>query len=941
MATQNNYKNSAKNHNDNKNKLKPHILELQSIPTTIQPKELYQVQKEEACRCRHLERWLPHILDLSMVRKEGGGVVILNPIHALHLESLLVRQEDNNEEEEELLLHFGDEQARADLFWNSHDSGMNNFRCRPVNDGHYYSKRLKIERGTDDSFTTTHSVNNNNNHAKPSADVTKSSSANIVPRTTPSQAATAITTKPVPVPSGATSQTTAAATPVLPVPSGVPTEDEKNKTTTSQQQQDELSDDRYQQLRRAEGQVMLQQNKTFAKRAVRKNHHHHFNNKKQQHPSSSSSPKKMSAAVLDPYMVADNDFRREEIRRAHEKVEGWMFQFRSCRNEYWDRVKEKASPKQPLLFGAIPDDERDRVVRRFTCSLCPKSSSLLFDEDAFMKCLDCGYVACAPPSLGGNNHMRMHMLTSNKCNLAVTCGKRNSVYCFACCGDIIYHDVFDLERERIDLHHTVPQNWYWAEHSILRSFDPFQFVSTHNDDVGLVWRGLVATYPSTVPRQHLAAARMVRQRQQLIKAPLSKSSSSAEVLAASPVGLYNLGNMCFMNGILQCLIHCPPLQQYFLMRAQHDFRTCRYFRNSGRDCLACSMDLLFLEYYGSTMGQNLVDQLLLKPYNSSKPNEKGTPLIPSELLTEAWQQKEMDHLKGYEQRDAHEFLQAFLDIVGKHCQRYQTTIAKNLALATTDKDDDDDDDTAAKKTSSAMDIVKQLFEGTLRSVSICEVCGCKRSLQEPFLNVSLPLSQPEKATGRNKQKSKMNIRHCLKQFTAPESLTDTIDCPSCKRKTRTTKQQTFSRLPKILCLHLKRFDASKNQKITDFVSFPSKGLDMGSLLPHWCEMYGGYDDDMKNNTSTTTTNRDEDDDTSDDDSSTTTSSYYPRVLYDLYGTVNHTGTLHQGHYISHVLVKNQWYYCNDAHVSTSREEEVLKADGAYMLFYIRRNMNKV
>lgn len=99
-------------------------------------------------------------------------------------------------------------------------------------------------------------------------------------------------------------------------------------------------------------------------------------------------------------------------------------------------------------------------------------------------------------------------------------------------------------------------------------------------------------------------------------------------------------------------------------------------------------------------------------------------------------------------------------------------------------------------------------------------------MPESFLNVSLPLSK-HVGTG------KMSLQRCLEQFTAPEALADPVDCPSCKRKTATKKQHTFAKLPKVLCLHLKRFDAAKNRKIDDFVSFPAQGLDMGKLLPHW------------------------------------------------------------------------------------------------------------
>lgn len=61
----------------------------------------------------------------------------------------------------------------------------------------------------------------------------------------------------------------------------------------------------------------------------------------------------------------------------------------------------------------------------------------------------------------------------------------------------------------------------------------------------------------------------------------------------------------------------------------------------------------------------------------------------------------------------------------------------------------------------------------------------------------------------------------------------------------------------------------------------------------------------------------------------------PLILYDLFASANHTGTLHQGHYVANVKVDNQWYHCNDQHVSKCEDEEEVLRSEAYMLFYIR------
>lgn len=63
---------------------------------------------------------------------------------------------------------------------------------------------------------------------------------------------------------------------------------------------------------------------------------------------------------------------------------------------------------------------------------------------------------------------------------------------------------------------------------------------------------------------------------------------------------------------------------------------------------------------------------------------------------------------------------------------------------------------------------------------------------------------------------------------------------------------------------------------------------------------------------------------------------HPELLYDLCGTIDHSGTLYQGHYVANVKIGTSWYHCNDAFISETTEEDVLKSNEVYMMFYTRR-----
>jgi ubiquitin C-terminal hydrolase len=625
-------------------------------------------------------------------------------------------------------------------------------------------------------------------------------------------------------------------------------------------------------------------------------------------------------------------------------------------------------------------------------------------------------------------HIIQHFITTPGHNFGITCGSRGNLYCFRC-GDYVYHELIDQIQFWSKVKYTLPfpfslydNNNDNDDYNTLKAEQPqnqqclpvqgpfntqlmpssFAFLSKDM----LFWPGLVVSYNTSsstlISPIWLDAVRACWRRHQLMSGELdgllpmlsvstnrsnrcqqeqkelavfqyyAKTTSKDNNLQQrwkiqTPVGLYNLGNTCFMNCVLQCLLHCVPLQTYFLEWNRHPHKCCEILRRNHKDsvsaithnfCIACEIDRLFLETYGRCYGIDVLGALLLEeeednvtstaymPYSgfrSSPPptanvasiggldaatpgpsavytsditstaatpppttqptpsskasiyssisvneaalfptlsattmernstslpastallekNSRGWPIIPSRLLTAAWKCGHMNHLAGYEQRDAHEFLQAFLDTLCRHENEYFSRaleaagVAKNISRR------------GNLTEPCNLNAVQNLFEGCLRNVLICEVCGCRRSQSEPFINVSLPIfkdrsnlttfpitptcnsigdpqslhqqqysnSSSYSTSSRVTRSAKLSLHSCLEQFTTPERLADTVHCYWCNEKTSTLKQHTFSKLPKVLCLHLKRFDARNNKKINDPVTFPIKGLNMGPHLPQWC-----------------------------------------------------------------------------------------------------------
>ena len=167
---------------------------------------------------------------------------------------------------------------------------------------------------------------------------------------------------------------------------------------------------------------------------------------------------------------------------------------------------------------------------------------------------------------------------------------------------------------------------------------------------------------------------------------------------------------------------------------------------------------------------------------------------------------------------------------------------------------------------------------------------------------------------------------CIPSCTILSSDTYYRNCPQCKVPRRATKRLTISRLPRILIIHLKRFSFKGpfSDKIDTDVQFPIYGLDLSAFVP---QTQSTATDKLYSNGSTP-------------------SSSTAGTTYDLYGILQHFGTLSSGHCESeaalHVLrsftrhtdtaivrSRNQWWHIGDSRLQQCDESDVRKVSRAY------------
>lgn len=242
-------------------------------------------------------------------------------------------------------------------------------------------------------------------------------------------------------------------------------------------------------------------------------------------------------------------------------------------------------------------------------------------------------------------------------------------------------------------------------------------------------------------------------------------------------GLINLGSTCFMNCIVQVLMHTPLLRDYFLTE-------CHKCKGKPGTCSVCEISELFQEFYRGATVPLALDQLLCLIWTHAK------------------------HLANYKQQDAHEFFIATLDVLHHHCYEsmpHPKTKTNNNKCPC---------------------IIDQIFTGGLRKDVVCQKCNSVSTTVDPISIISLDV-RPITYDGEQP-----TLIDCLEHYTMVEYLVgnNKTMCSKCQSLQESTIQYTIKTLPIVASFQLKRFEYSKKmEKITTSITFPEM-LDMTPFI---------------------------------------------------------------------------------------------------------------
>lgn len=380
------------------------------------------------------------------------------------------------------------------------------------------------------------------------------------------------------------------------------------------------------------------------------------------------------------------------------------------------------------------------------------------------------------------------------------------------------------------------------------------------------------------------------------------------------VGLENMGNSCYLNCIIQCLLGTHELTKIFLNNSYEKHINLNSKLGS-KGVLAKNFALLVNTMYNhalTTANTRQANTASSSNVLNRKKITKTNPVRPQQFRVAVGSVNTL--FKDSSQQDCQEFCQFLLD--GLHEDLNQN--GGNPPLKELSKEAEEVREKLSLRIASSIEwerflttdfsVILDLFQGQYASRLTCKICETTSTTYQTFSVLSIPIPH-------DSNKTACSIIDCFIEFTKIENLEvdEQWSCPHCKKKQPSTKKLTITRLPKNLIIHLKRFDNRLN-KNNNLISYPFT-LD---LTDFWANDFDGR-------LPTGVTNE------------LPTRGQVPPFNYKLYGVACHFGSLYGGHYTAYVDkgIGKGWHYFDDTNFRTIKNSNEPITSNAYVLFYKR------
>ena len=271
------------------------------------------------------------------------------------------------------------------------------------------------------------------------------------------------------------------------------------------------------------------------------------------------------------------------------------------------------------------------------------------------------------------------------------------------------------------------------------------------------------------------------------------SESDLKNITNYNVGMMNLGNTCFINSILQVLIHCPIfIHKFFEQRKsinKNDTLISAYFYEV---CLAMVNCKNTQEHY--------IDITNFKSVFGTKHPD----------------------FEGYCQNDSQEFCRVFLEDISEELNEIKNkAIYKTLTNSNRRDKRFKDKEFFDNFESREKSIITELFYSQLITIFTCQ---CKAAIYSFQKILDFPLLLPQNI-------QKIDIMNLLKAYFQTESIDFERKCDICKKVSKHQKQVKISRPPEILILSLQRIDQLTQKKNECVVTFPQI-LNISEFIDH-------------------------------------------------------------------------------------------------------------